>query len=91
MDKKILSELTNEELMIEKKKLKIRKVINALIIGILAGIVAFGTVAWFLGSKKNLIAFLLPMIFPIYFIYSIIKKSKKDKDLETVLKERNLI
>jgi predicted branched-subunit amino acid permease len=52
--------------------------------------VAVGIVAWFLGSKKNFIAFLLPMIFPIYFIYLIIKKSKNDKDLEIVLKERNL-
>lgn len=90
MDKKTLSELTNDELLIEKKKLKKRKITNALIIGFLGGIVAFGIVAWILGSKKNLIAFLLPMIFPIYFIYLIIKNSKKDKDLEIVLKERNL-
>ncbi len=90
MDKKTLTELTNEELLIEKKKLKKRKVTNALIIGFLAGIVAVGIVAWFLGSKKNFIAFLLPMIFPIYFIYLIIKKSKNDNDLEIVLKERNL-
>ncbi|MFD2565004.1 hypothetical protein [Aquimarina rubra] len=90
MDKVIFSELTDEELIIEKKKLKKRKVINALLIGFLAGIVAVGIVSWSLGSKKNLIAFLLPMLFPIYFIYLIIKKSKKDKDLEIVLKERNL-
>jgi hypothetical protein len=90
MDKKVLSEFTNEELLIEKKKLKKRKITNALIIGFLAGIVGFGVVAWILGSKKNLIAFLLPMMFPIYFIYLIIKKSKKDKELEMVLKERNL-
>ena len=90
MDKKALSELTNEELLVEKKKLKKRKITNALIIGFLAGIVGFGVVAWFLSSKKNLIAFVLPMMFPIYFIYLIIKKSKKDKELEIVLKERNL-
>jgi purine-cytosine permease-like protein len=90
MDKITISELSNEELIIEKKKLKKRKVTNALIIGFLTGIIAVGFVAWFLGSKKNFIAFLLPMLFPIYFIYLIIKKSKKDKDLEIVLKERNL-
>ena len=90
MDKKTLSELTNEELLIEKKKLKKRKITHALIIGFLAGIVGFGIVAWMTGSNKNVIAFLLPMIFPIYFIYLIIKKSQKDKDLEIVLKERNL-
>lgn len=90
MEKTTFSKLTNEELLIEKKKLKKRKITNALIIGFLVGIVGFGFVAWILGSKKNLIAFLLPMIFPTYFIYLIIKKSKKDKDLEIVLKERNL-
>ena len=90
MDKRNYSELTDEELKIEKKKLKKRKVINALIIGFLAGIVAVGIVAWSLASKKNFVAFLIPMLFPIYFIYRIIKKSKKDKVLETVLKERNL-
>ncbi len=84
MDKVIFSKLTDEELKIEKKKLKKRKVINAVLIGFLAGIVAVGIVSWSLGSKKNLMAFLLPMLFPIYFIYLIFKKSKKDKDLEMV-------
>ena len=59
MDKKTFSELTNEELIIEKKKLKKRKIINALIIGFLAGIVGVGIVAWILGSKKNLRTFFL--------------------------------
>jgi|TARA_B110000238_G_C15934064_1_gene356050 purine-cytosine permease-like protein len=90
MNEQNYSELTDEKLMIEKKKLKKRKFINALIIGFLASIVAVGIVSWFLGSKKNFIAFLLPMVFPIYFIYLIIKKSKNDKSLEIVLKERNL-
>ena len=90
MEQRELSELTEEELLIEKKKLKKRKLINATIIGFLAAIIAFAVVSWSLGSKKNLIAFLLPMLFPIYFIYRIIKNSKKDKELETLLKERNL-
>jgi predicted branched-subunit amino acid permease len=90
MNKKTLSQLTNEELLVEKKKLKKRKITNALMIGFLVVIVGFGIVAWILGSKKNLIAFLLQMIFPIYFIYFFIKKSKNDKNLEIVLKEQNL-
>ncbi|WP_298320363.1 hypothetical protein [uncultured Aquimarina sp.] len=90
MEKNKLSELTDEELLIEKKKLKKRKIINALIIGFLAGIVAVGIVSWSLGARKNLIAFLIPMLFPMYFIYRIIKNSKKDKELENVLKERNI-
>ena len=91
MDMTILSKLTNEELLIEKKKLKKRKITNALIIGLLAGIVGFDITTWILGSKpKNFTAFLLPIFFLIYFITLIIKKSKKDKDLKIVLKERNL-
>ncbi|MDO1512409.1 hypothetical protein Q2T41_07065 [Maribacter confluentis] len=90
MNKVNFSELTEEELKIEKKKLDKRKVTNALLIGFLAAIVAVGLISWILGSKKNPIALLLPMLFPIYFIYRISKKSEKDKALEAVLKERNL-
>jgi hypothetical protein len=38
MEKKNLSELTNEELKNEKKELKRRKILNATLIGFLAGI-----------------------------------------------------
>jgi 4-hydroxybenzoate polyprenyltransferase len=90
MEETKLYDLTDEELITEKKKLKKRKIFNAFVIGFLAAIIAIAFVAWSLGSEKNLIAFLLPMLFPIYFIYRIIKNSKKDKKLEILLKERNL-
>ena len=90
MNKNRFYELSNEALIIEKKKLKKKKVVNALIIGFLTGIITVALVAWFLGSKKNFIAFLIPMLFPMNFIYLIIKKSKEDIDLEVALKERNL-
>ncbi len=90
MDATAYAALTDEALRIEKKKLKKRKLINALVIGFLASIVMVGVSAGSLGSEKNHIAFLLPLLFPIYFIYHIVKNSKKDKALETVLKERNL-
>ena len=90
MNEQGYSELTDEKLLIEKKKLKKKKFINALIIGFLASIVVVGIVSGFLASKKNFIVLLLPMLFPIYFIYLIIKKSKNDKGLEIVLKKRNL-
>ena len=90
MEETELYKLTDEDLLAEKKKLKNRKIFSAFAIGFLAAIIGVAVVAWSLGSKKNLIAFLLPMLFPIYFIYKIIKNSKKDKKLETLLKERNL-
>ena len=90
MEKTELYELSDEELRTEKKKLKKRKMFNAFVIGFLAAIVVVAVVAWSLGSKKNLIAFLLPMLFPIYFVYIIIKNSKKDKELEILLQKRNI-
>jgi hypothetical protein len=45
MEKKNLSELTNEELKNEKKELKRRKILNATLIGFLAGIFFIGIVA----------------------------------------------
>lgn len=46
MEQKELSELTEQELLMEKKKLKKRKIINALLIGFLAAIIAFAFVSW---------------------------------------------
>lgn len=89
MDKKKLSELTDEELLIEKKKLKNSKIIHATLIGFLGGILLFGIVSWSLSSKKNL-GFFIPMLLPVFIIYRVIKNSKNNKDLEEILKERHL-
>lgn len=89
MEKKELYALTDGELLVEKKKLKNSKIIHATLIGFLAGIAIFGIVAWSLSPEKKL-GFLIPMLIPISIIYRVIKSSKKNKDLEEVLKERNL-
>lgn len=89
MEKKDLSEMTDEELVVEKKKLKNSKIIHATLIGFLAGIVIFGVVSWSFSSKKHL-GFLIPMLIPISIIYRLVKNSKSNKDLEEVLKERHL-
>jgi hypothetical protein len=89
MEKKDLSELTDEELLIEKKKLKNSKIFHAVSIGFLAGILIFGVVSWSLSSEKHL-GFLIPMLIPIAFIYKLVKNPNKNKDLEDVLKERDL-
>ncbi len=89
MEKKNLFELTDEELLIEKKKLKNSKILHAILIGFLAGILIFGVVAWSLSSEKHL-GFLIPMLIPIAFIYKLVKNPNKNKDLEEVLKKRDL-
>ena len=89
MDKEQLSRLTDDELLLEKKKLRKSKITHALIIGFLAGIAIFGIVAWSLSPEKH-IGFFIPMLIPIYGIYKLIKQSKKNNTLEQLLKERNL-
>ena len=86
-EKKNLSELTNEQLIVEKKKLKTSKIISATVIGFLSGIVIVGIVSSIIG--KNFVV-LIPLLFALHFIYKAITNSKKNKELETLLKERNL-
>ena len=89
MEKKDLCKMTNDELLVEKQKMKSSKIFNAIFIGFLAGILTVGTIAWILSSKKNL-AFWIPMLFPIIFIYRQFKKPNEFKELEELLKERGL-
>ncbi len=89
MEKKVYSELTDEELLVEKNKLKNSKIFHAAFIGFLAGILIFGVVSWCLSSEKQL-GFLIPMLIPIYIIYRLMKNPTSSKDLEEVLKERHL-
>ncbi|MDX2133646.1 MAG: hypothetical protein SFV52_02625 [Saprospiraceae bacterium] len=89
MEKKDFYQLTNEELLVEKNKLKKSKVFHAAAIGFLAGILLFGVVSWSLSSEKRF-GFLVPMFIPVVFLYRMLKNPNKNKDLEEVLKERGL-
>lgn len=89
MEKKDFYKLTDEELLVEKKKLMKSKLFYAISIGFLAGILIFGLVSWSLLSEKRL-GFLVPMLIPVVFIYRMLKAPNKNKDLEDVLKERKL-
>jgi len=89
MEKKDLYKLTDEELLVEKKKLMKSKILHAASIGFLAGILIFGVVSWSLSSKKHF-GFLIPMSIPVVFIYRLLKTPNNNKDLEAVLKERKL-
>lgn len=89
MERKDLVALTDAELLAEKKKLKNAKIFHAVSIGFLAGILMFGVASWSLSSEKHW-GFLIPMLIPIFFIYRLMKSPNHHKDLEEVLKERQL-
>jgi len=78
-----LSTLTDEELIAEAKKMKSFSITNAVFIGFLLGIVIYSLV-------KNSWGMLT--LIPLYFIYKMTNdpKNKRSKELEQILKERNL-
>jgi len=82
MEKRQLSELTDEELLQAAKKMKSTVIINAVLIGFLAGIVIYSIL-------KNSFGFL--MIIPLFLAYKLMNNSNyKTKELDRLLKERNL-
>ena len=82
MTQKRLSELTDQELLQEAKKMRTAAIINALFIGFLIGIVVYSVLSS---------AFGLFMLLPLFFAYKLAKKSPyPNKELEMALKERNL-
>jgi hypothetical protein len=66
--------MSNEALKIEKKTLKKKKIINAVIIGFLAGVFFVGIFAVL--YKKNVFG-IIPMLIPLFLIYKIVHNSKK--------------
>ncbi len=81
MTQKELSELTDQELLDEAKKMKSTSITNAVLIGFMIGIVIYSVV-------KNSLGFFT--LIPLYFIYKVFNKSKDNKALEELLKERKL-
>jgi hypothetical protein len=81
MTEKELSQLTDEALLNEAKKLKSTTYINAVLIGFLFGIVIYSV-------AKNTLGFFA--LIPILFAFKIFNKPNHKKALEKLLKERNL-
>lgn len=80
--KKQLSELTDQELLQEAKKMRSTSITNAVLVGVLIGIVIYSIM-------KNSLGFLT--IIPLFLAYKLINNSKYNKtELEHLLKERNL-
>ena len=83
MDNQELSQLTDEELLEEEKKLKSFSITNSFLIGFLMAIVVYSVV------KHN---FGFVMVIPLYFVYKMINdpKNKRVQALEKLLRERKL-
>lgn len=81
MKEKELSELTDQELLDEAKKMKSNPILNAVLIGFMIGVIVFSII------KSSLSLFTL---IPLFFLYKLLNHSKKHKTLEKLLKERNL-
>jgi riboflavin transporter FmnP len=83
MENRELSQLSDQELLVEAKKMKSFSITNAFLIGFLLGIVVFSVI-------KSTFGFL--MLIPLYFAHKMINdpKNKKIKELEVLLKERDL-
>lgn len=82
MEQKNLTELTDQELLQEAKKLKVASITNTALIGFLIGIIFYSVI-------KNTLGFFT--LIPLFFAYKLINNSKyKNQELENLLKERNL-
>lgn len=81
MTQEELSELTDQELLDEAKKMKSTSTINALIVGIMIGIIIYSIV-------KSTIGFLT--LIPLFIVYKLINGSKNYDALKVILKERDL-
>ncbi len=82
MTERKLSELSDEELLQEAKKMKSNSIMNAVLIGFLVGIIFYSVV-------KNTLGFLT--LIPLFLAYKLVNKSNyKNQELESILKERNL-
>ena len=84
MNQKELSELTDQELLDEAKKMKSFSIMNGFLIGFLIGIIVYSI-------AKNSWGMLT--LIPLYFAYKLINdpKNKRKKDIEILLKKRNLL
>ena len=81
MSPKELSELTDQELLAEAKKMKSTAIINAILIGVAIGIFIYSVV-------KNSFGFF--GLIPLFFAFKVFNNAKNEKALEELLKERNL-
>lgn len=83
MEHEKLATFSDQELLAEAKKLKTFPITNAVLIGLLLGIVVFSVF-------QQTFGFL--MLIPLFFIYKLIRqpKNKRYKAVQAALRQRNL-
>ena len=81
MKQKELSELTDQELLDEAKRMKSSSIAHAFVIGLMIGVVVYSVV-------KN--TWGLFTLIPLFFIYRLTRNSDYNKELKEHLKERKL-
>jgi len=84
MKDKELSELTDQELLEEAKKMKSNSIIHAILIGCVIGVVVYGV------AKNNIGFFGLILLYFVHKRFNNSENNKNNKELEKLLKERNL-
>ena len=82
MNPRNLSQLTDQELLAEAKKMKSNAILNAVLIGFFIGIVIYSIF-------KN--SWGMVTLIPLYFAYKLFNKPKaEEEELKALLKERGL-
>ncbi len=81
MNQQELTQLSDDELLVELKKITPSPLFDAFFIGLLIGIVAFGVAANAWGFS---------LIVPLFLIYLFLKKSKRYEALKKEIESRKL-
>lgn len=81
MSEKLYSELSDEELLAKRKKVKSANILSAVLIGFFVGIAVFSAV------KKGLGFF---TFFPLIFVFMLMRNRTEAKELDKEIESRNL-
>lgn len=81
MKQQDLSALTDQELLDKAKRMKYNPVVNALLIGVMIGVIVYSILKSTIG--------LLTLI-PLVFIFKLVNKGEEKKAIEKELTARNL-
>ncbi|MEP7703359.1 hypothetical protein [Paraglaciecola sp. 25GB23A] len=80
MEENELATLTDEELLQRAKDIESSPIANAILIGFLIGIIIYSILVNSVG---------LFTLIPLYFVYKLVEKSKRNTAIEKIMKERN--
>jgi hypothetical protein len=81
MEENELATLSDEELLQRAKNIESSPITNAILIGFLIGIIIYSILVNSVG---------LFTLIPLYFIYKLVIKSKRNTAIEKIMEERNI-